>query len=60
MNDKRGRDIETMASPFDSRAKAYRLITDAERLVPVALAGKRFVAFPIGIRFSVDGDDNRR
>lgn len=45
-----------MASKFESRARAYRLIADAERLIPVALAGKRFVSYPLGVRFSVEGD----
>ncbi|MBX3191322.1 MAG: hypothetical protein KF819_30270 [Labilithrix sp.] len=59
VDDKWGRDIEKMATRFESRAKAYRLIADAERLVPVALAGKRFVSYPLGIRFAVDGNANR-
>ncbi len=59
VDEKWGREIEAMASLFDARAKSYRLITDAERLVPVALRGKRFVSYPLGIRFSVDGNDAR-
>jgi len=54
VDEKWGADIEKMASKFESRAKAYRLIADAERLVPTALAGKRFVSYPMGIRFTVD------
>ena len=39
---------------FETRAKAYRIIADAERLVPVALQGRRFISYPLGIRFAVD------
>ena len=44
---------------FEARAKSYRLIADAERLVPVTLQGKRFVSYPLGFRFSVDGNAAR-
>ncbi|MBX3221047.1 MAG: hypothetical protein KF795_11055 [Labilithrix sp.] len=54
-----GRDIEKMAGVFEARAKSYRLIADAERLVPVTLQGKRFVSYPLGVRFSVDGNAAR-
>ena len=59
VDDKWGRDIEKLASIFEARAKSYRLIADAERLVPVALRGKRFVSYPLGVRFSVDGSEAR-
>ena len=55
-----GRDIQKMAAVFESRAKAYRLIMDAEKLIPVALNGRRFVSFPLGVRFSVDRDVNKQ
>ena len=54
-----GRDIEKMANLFEARAKSYRLIADAERLVPVALRGKRFVSYPLGVRFAVDRNASR-
>ena len=56
VDDKWGGDIAKMADKFESRAKAYRLITDAERLIPTTLAGKRFVSYPMGVRFSVERD----
>ncbi|CAN5601908.1 hypothetical protein BH10ACT3_BH10ACT3_18260 [soil metagenome] len=59
VDDKWGRDIEKMASRFESRAKAYTQIADAERLVGTTLAGKRFVSYPLGIRFAVDRDLSR-
>jgi len=59
VDQKWGRDIEKMASMFETRAKSYRLIADAERLVPVTLQGKRFVSYPLGVRFSVDGNAAR-
>lgn len=59
VDEKWGGAIAKMAETFESRAKAYRLIADAERLVPVALAGKRFVSYPLGVRFSVERDAAR-
>ena len=59
VDDKWGRDIAKMADLFEVRAKSYRLIADAERLVPVALRGKRFVSYPLGIRFTVERNDAR-
>lgn len=56
VDDKWGSEITKMAEKFESRAKAYRLITDAERLIPTTLAGKRFVSYPMGVRFSVERD----
>ena len=52
-----GGDIAKMADTFEKRAKAYRLIADAERLVPVTLRGRRFVSHAMGIRFSVERGD---
>ena len=57
VEDKWAGDIEKMAATFDARTKAYRLISDAEKLIPTALAGKKFVSYPLGLRFSVDGND---
>lgn len=54
-----GREIDRMGDMFEARAKSYRLIADAERLVPVTLQGKRFVSYPLGLRFSVDGNAAR-
>jgi hypothetical protein len=59
VDEKWGGKIGEMADLFDKRAKAYRLITDAEKLIPVALNGKRFVSYPMGVRFSVDGGEAR-
>jgi hypothetical protein len=56
VDDKWGGEITKMAEKFEARAKAYNLITDAERLVPVALAGTRFVSYPWGGRYAVDRD----
>lgn len=52
-----GRDIGKIAEKFERRAKSYRLVSDAERLIPTALAGKRFSSFPMGIRFAVDNGE---
>ncbi len=59
VDEKWGDAIAKMAEKFEARAKAYRLIADAERLVPAALSGKRFVSYPLGVRFSVEGDQAR-
>lgn len=48
--------LDAMATEFDRRANAYRLIADAERVLPAALAGKRYVSFPLGLRFAVEGE----
>lgn len=52
-----GPNMDAMAKVFNSRAYAYRLIVEAERVVPQALAGKRYATYPLGVRFSVDGGD---
>jgi len=49
-----GAGIDRMSKVFEERARAYRRVADAEKLVPVALAGKRYVASPVGVRFAVD------
>jgi hypothetical protein len=59
VDDKWGGAMDKLAARFDKEAKAYRLIADAERLIPVALAGKRFVSYPLGLRFTVDGDQSK-
>lgn len=51
-----GRDMDALAGVFDKQVKAYRLIQEAERLLPQVLAGKRYSTYPLGVRFSVDGD----
>lgn len=56
VDDKWGNDIKKMASKFESRAKSYRLINDAEKLIPQALQGKKFTNYPLGVRFTVDRD----
>jgi hypothetical protein len=57
VDDKWGSQIAKMSEKFEARAKAYRLITDAERLVPTTLAGRaRFVSYPMGVRYAVDRD----
>jgi hypothetical protein len=55
-----GKDMDRVAKVFEKQARAYRLIVDAEKMMPVALAGKRFVSFPLGLRFSVEGDKNKQ
>lgn len=50
-------DMDAMAQVFAKNAQAYRLITEAERVIPQALAGKRFATYPLGVRFAVDGGD---
>ncbi len=52
-------DMDAMAGVFDKQVKAYRLIQEAERIIPVALAGKRYSTYPLGVRFSVDGSANK-
>ncbi len=52
-------DIRAMGTTFEAKAKAYRLIADAERLIPTTLAGKRFVSYPLGLRFAVDRNEAR-
>jgi hypothetical protein len=54
-----GHDIARMADVFEARATSYRLIADAERLVPVALAGKRFASYPMGVRLTVDASTSK-
>jgi hypothetical protein len=60
VDDKFGGKMDKMAARFEKTAKTYRLVSDAERLVPVALAGKKFSSQPLGIKFSVDGSENRK
>jgi hypothetical protein len=60
VDDKFGAKMDKMAARFEKQAKAYRLVSDAERLIPVALAGKRFAQYPLGVRFSVDGSENKK
>ncbi len=50
-----GRDMDALAGVFDKQVKGYRLIQEAERLLPQVLAGKRYSTYPLGVRFSVDG-----
>jgi hypothetical protein len=60
VDDKWGGKIAEMADLFAARSKSYRDISDAEKLIPVALNGKRFVSYPMGVRYSVDGNDARK
>lgn len=46
-----------MADRFEARAAAYKRIADAEKLLPAALSGKRFVPSPIGLKFTVTADE---
>lgn len=50
-------EVARMADVFEARANAYRRIARAEQLLPQALANKRFVAAPIGLKFTVTADD---
>jgi hypothetical protein len=59
MDRKHGSDIKKMGATFQAKAQAYRDIVDAERFIPRALAGKRFVSYPLGLRFSVERDEAR-
>lgn len=52
-----GADMDAMAAVFHKNAGAYRLITEAERVIPQALSGKRYATYPLGVRFAVDGGD---
>jgi hypothetical protein len=52
-----GAEIERMGTTFDAQAKAYRAVLAAENAVGPALAGKRYVATPLGIRFTVAADE---
>jgi len=49
VDDKWSDEIEEMARIFDRHAKAYRATLAVERMLPQALAGKRFVAQPLGV-----------
>lgn len=60
VDDRWGGDIQKMADVFERRAREYRLIMDAERLIPTALNGRRFVSFPLGVRFAVDRNEARQ
>jgi hypothetical protein len=57
VDEKWGRDMVVMADRFEERSKAYARIADTERRLPQALAGKRFVSYPMGVRFTVERDD---
>lgn len=59
VDDKFGRKMDKMAARFEAAANAYRQVSNAERLIPSALAGKRFSSYPLGIKFSVDGSENK-
>ncbi len=48
--------MDRMAARFEQRALAYKQVADAEAQLPRVLAGKRFVSYPIGIRFEVERD----
>ncbi len=50
-------EMDAMATVFQKSTHAYRLIAEAERVVPQALAGKRYATYPLGVRFAVDGGD---
>jgi hypothetical protein len=55
--DKWGGDIQKMANVFEERAKAYQALVDAEKRMLNALSGKKFVSYPLGLRFTVDRSD---
>jgi len=48
--------VEAMANVFATNTTAYRAISDAEKSLPATLAGKKFIAHPLSIRFSVESD----
>jgi hypothetical protein len=52
-----GAQMDRMAARFEERSAAYKRIADAEAALPRALANKRFVAYPIGIRFEIERNE---
>ncbi len=57
VDDKWGKDIGKMAKVFEDRAKGYQALVDVEKRMLGALSGKRFVSYPLGIRFTVDRNE---
>ncbi len=46
--------MDRMANRFEERAAAYARIAETEAQLPRLLSGKRFISFPIGVRFDVE------
>ncbi|MBS2013050.1 MAG: hypothetical protein JST00_09195 [Deltaproteobacteria bacterium] len=59
VDDKWGGDIAKMAKVFEARSKAYQALVETERRMLNALSGKRFVSYPLGLRFSVDRSESK-
>jgi hypothetical protein len=50
-------EIERMGATFETQANAYRAVVAAENALGPALAGRRYVSTPLGIRFAVQQDE---
>jgi hypothetical protein len=48
--------VEAMANVFAVNAQAYNAIAAAEKGLPSMLGGKKFIAHPVAVRFTVDND----
>jgi hypothetical protein len=59
VDDKWAKQMDTMADVYEKKALAYKLIVEAEQVVPEALAGKHFASFPLGVRFTIDRDASK-
>lgn len=47
-------DIERMASTFEQKSAAYRSIVAAEKGMVQALSGKKYISYPLGLRFTTE------
>ncbi|MFO0667919.1 MAG: hypothetical protein U0174_28465 [Polyangiaceae bacterium] len=54
-----GTRMDEMATIFADTSAAYRRVAAAENKIPAALAGKAFSGSPLGVRFSVDHEQQR-
>lgn len=57
VDSKYGSDLSKVGDVFAAKAHAYKIIGDAEKLIPSTLRGKRYVQYPLGMRFAIDNDD---
>ena len=56
---KYGNNMGLVGDVFVAKAHAYKIIGDAEKLIPSTLAGKKYVSYPLGLRFSINSDDSK-
>lgn len=57
--DKWGGDVAKMANVFAERSKAYQALVETEKRMLTALSGKKFVSYPLGLRFNVDRNESK-